>query len=155
MKHTLTSVFALALVFAAAPSVAQDDDGGPQTWGDDAKYMTVTYVKFKAGKRADAMQIIGEHFMPAGKAAGLPPPFAFHYQTGKWDASFWWDLENGLKDLEWFISPNNIKFMASLAEQEGSMEAAEELFAKYRSMIANSLVDIGHYHDPGDDGDGD
>jgi hypothetical protein len=34
------------------------------------------------------MQIITEHFMPAGEKSGVPAPIlAIHFQTGKWDAA--------------------------------------------------------------------
>lgn len=142
----LIAVFASVLLFSA-PASAQDDDGGPQTQGDDAAYIAVTHVNFKPGQRSDAMQIIGEHFQPASEAAGLPGPMlAIHYQTGKYDAAFVWLMEGGMKDLEWFTSPDDIKWMAALSEQEGGEEAAEALLANFRSMITNSFTEVGHYH---------
>ena len=129
-------------------AVAQDDDGGPQTQGDDAVYLSITFVDYKAGKRSEALQIIGEHFQPAGKKAGVRGPVAIHFQTGEWDAAFHWRLEGGMADLEWFISPDNVKWMEALAEQEGGKEAAEALLAKYRSMIARSRTEVGHRHIP-------
>lgn len=155
MKLITNSAKALAilLLFGTGSAMAQDDDGGPLTQGEDAKYMRVTHVAYKPGMRADALAIISDHFMPAGEAAGTQKPFAFHYQTGEWHASFWWDMEGGMKDLEWFRSPDNVKFMEALAAQEGGMEAAQALWAKYRSMIARSEVQVGHYHDGGDDED--
>jgi hypothetical protein len=142
----------LSLFLGSSLALAQDDEG-PLTQGDDAVYISVTMVDYKPGMRTDALEIIAEHFMPAGKAAGTPSPVAIHFQTGEWDAAFHWRLEGGMKDLEWFRSPNNIKWMAALAEQEGSMEAAQELFAKYRSMVARSLTNVGHRHIPQDSED--
>ena len=141
-------IAALAGLFLfAAPASAQDDDGGPQTQGDDAVYIAVTHVDFKPGKRSDAMQIIAEHFVPASEAAGTAGPMlAIHYQTGKYDAAFVWVMEGGMKDLEWFTSPDDIKWMEALAEQEGGMEAAEALLAKFQSTISNSVTEVGHYH---------
>ena len=131
----LAITFALSL--GSTYAVAQDDDdGGPQTQGDDAVYLSITFVEYKAGKRSDAFQIIAEHFKPAGKKAGVRGPVAIHFQTGEWDAAFHWRLEGGMADLEWFVSPDNVKWMEALAEQEGSEEAAEAVIADYRSMIA-------------------
>jgi len=59
------------------------------------------------------MAIISEHFMPAGKKAGVPAPWAFHFQTGDWDA-------------------------------------ANALWAKYYSMVADSKTEVGHWHVPKD-----
>jgi len=117
------------------------------TQGDDAHYISSTMVKFKPGKRERAFEIISEHFMPAGEKAGTPGPLGvIHYQTGQWDAQFVWDLEGGMADLEWYRSPNNIKWWAALAEQEGGEEAASELMGEYRSLIADAETDVGHYH---------
>ena len=117
------------------------------TQGDDAHYISSTMVKFKPGKRERAFEIISEHFMPAGEKAGTPGPLGvIHYQTGQWDAQFVWDLAGGMADLEWYRSPNNIKWWAALAEQEGGEEAASELMGEYQSLIADAETDVGHYH---------
>ena len=150
LSMSVKALLVLSLCFTSF-AFAQDDEGGPQTQGDDAVYGRVLVVKFKPGMRADAMQIIAEHFMPAGKKAGLPAPRAFHFQTGEWDAAFTWKLEGGMKDLEWYSSPNNVKFMESLAEQEGGTDAANALWAKYYSMVADSRAEVGHWHEPKDD----
>ena len=152
MSHFRRSLGLLAIsfsfVFGASVATAQDDDEGPQTQGDDAVYVSVSMVDYKPGMRTDALELIAEHFKPAGEAAGLPGPVAIHFQTGEWDAAFHWRLEGGMKDLEWYRSPDDIEWMAALAEQEGSMEAAEELVAKYGSMISRSITNVGHRHVP-------
>lgn len=134
-----------ALVFGSSFALAQDDEG-PQTQGEDAVYVSVTYVDYKPGMRADALQLIGEHFVPAGKAAGTRAPVAIHFQTGEWDAAFHWRLEGGMAALEWYVSENDIKWRTALAEQEGSKEAADALIAQYRSMVARTLTNVGHRH---------
>ena len=150
MKLFKSSLRLLAITFAlslgSSYALAQDDDGGPQTQGDDAVYVSVTFVDYKAGKRADALQLIAEHFKPAGEKAGVRGPVAIHFQTGSWDAAFHWRLEGGMADLEWYTSPNDIKWMEALAEQEGSMEAAEALLAEYVGMISRSKTEVGHRH---------
>ena len=136
-----------ALSMFAVPASAQEVEDGPMTQGDDAHYISSTLVKFKPGKRERAFEIIAEHFMPAGEKAGTPGPLGvIHYQTGEWDALFVWDLEGGMADLEWYRSPDNIKWYAALAEQEGGEEAAGELMAEYRSLIDEAETDVGHYH---------
>ena len=44
-------VVAAALALCAGTAHAQEDDGGPITQGDDAKYVSITFVKYKPGKR--------------------------------------------------------------------------------------------------------
>lgn len=139
-----------ALFLGSSLALAQDDEG-PQTQGDDAEYITVTFVAYKPGMRADALELIAEHFVPAGEAAGTRPPVAIHFQTGEWDAAFHWRLEGGMADLEWYMSPDNVKWMAALAEQEGGKEEAGALLVKYRDMVARTLVNVGHRHVSKDD----
>ncbi len=144
---------AAALTIFAVPASAQDDEG-PVTQGDDARYVSVTHVKFKTGKRERAMEIIADHFVPAGVAAGTPDPLGvIHYQTGEWDALFVWRLEGGMADLEWYRSADNIKWRTALVEQEGGEEAAGALVSEYQSLIDEAETDVGHYHDTEEDDD--
>ena len=137
---------AAALTMFAVPASAQDDEG-PITQGDDAKYVKITHVKFKTGKRERAMEIIAEHFVKASDAAGTPGPLGvIHYQSGEWDMLSVWRLEGGMADLEWYRSERDIKWFAALAEQEGGEEAAGALLAEYQSLIDESETDVGHYH---------
>ena len=142
-----------ALLLSSFAAYAQDDDGGPLTQGEDAVYVRITYVKFNAGQRGDAMQIISEHFEPAGEKAGVDGPFAIHFQTGPWDAAFYWDMKGGMADLEWFRSEDSVKWMAALAKLEGGEEQAAALLAKYMSMIDVRQEEVGHYHDSGESDD--
>ncbi len=143
----LTAALTSFVLLLAAPAIAQEDEGGPQTWGDDARYVTVTYVQFKPGKREEAMEIISEYFMPAGEKAGTAPPMlAVHFQTGIWDAMFIWNLEGGMADLEWYQSEDNVKWFAALAELNGGPEGAEKLMERWRQTIRESETQIGHYH---------
>lgn len=135
------------LCLSVLPASAQDDDEGPQKWGDDAKYVSVVFVQFKSGKREEAMDMIDEYFVPAGKKAGTAPPMLdLHFQTGKWDAMFIWNLDGGTADLEWYTSPDNVKWMAALAELNGGEEAAKEILARWSSLIDEGEAHVGHYH---------
>ena len=138
----------LTLSLGSTYASAQEEDEGPQTQGDDAVYVSVTLVDYKPGMRADALEIIAEHFAPAGKAAGTRPPVAIHFQTGSWDAAFHWRLEGGMADLEWYRSPNDIKWMEAMIAQEGSKEAVDALIGKYVGMIARTKTEVGHRHIP-------
>jgi hypothetical protein len=132
----------------AGGAFAQDeDDGGPMTQGDDARYLRITHVKFEPGARSDAMEMISDVFMPAGELAGTPPPLmVIHYQTGEWDMGIVWELQGGMADLEWYRSPNNIKWWAALVELVGGEDEAEEMWATYQGMIAESVTEVGHDH---------
>lgn len=142
----VAACFAFLLLFNV-PAVAQEDEGGPQTWGDDARYISVTFVQFEPGKREEAMEIINEYFKPAGAKAGTPPPMLdVHFQTGVWDAMFVWNLDGGMADLEWYRSENDVKWYAALAELNGGPEGAEKILDRWRQTIRQSDTQIGHYH---------
>ena len=139
------------VLLSNTPVLAQEEAPGPQKWGDNARYISVTFVQFKAGKREEAMEIINEYFVPAGQKAGTPPPMlGVHFQTGAWDAMFIWNMEGGMADLEWYRSENDLKWYAALAELNGGPEGAEEIMTRWQKTIRESEVQVGHYHDGAD-----
>lgn len=73
---------------------------------------------------------------------------AIHFQTGKWDAAFIWEMDGGMADLEWYRSPDDIKWFAALAEITGGEEQAGELWAKYLATVADAQTEVGHHHVP-------
>lgn len=115
-------------------------------FADDARYMRVVFVSYKPGKAAEAYGIINNKFNPAGQSVGLSGPVVVHFQSGQYDAAFHWRLDNGPADLEWRIAPDNAKFRAALARQEGSEEAASALMDRYNALIARTTSVIGHRH---------
>lgn len=139
-------VIAVSVFLGSSFAIAQEDEDGPQTQGDDAVYISVTFVDYKPGKRSEALEIIAEHFVPATEKAGIPGPVAIHFQTGEWDAAFHWRMEGGMADLEWFTSPDDVKWNAALAELEGGKEEAEALWARYLDLVARSSTAVGHRH---------
>ena len=135
------------LLLHGSPSHAQDENNGPMTWGEDARYDQVVFIQFKPGKRERAMQIIAEKFVPASEKAGTSEPvWVEHFQTGKWDILLVWQLEGGTADLKWFRSPDDIKWFNALAELNGGQEAAQKLWDEFSSTIADSVTQLGHHH---------
>ena len=138
-----------ALFLVAVPAIAQDDDEGPITQGEDAKYLYITYVMFKPGKREAGMEIITEHFVPATEKAGTSPPMlAIHFQSGKWDAAFIWALEGGMADLEWYRSPDDVKWFAALSELAGGPEEGAAVWQSFMDTVAEAQTEVGHHHVP-------
>ena len=136
-----------AMCFLSVSAYAQDDDEGPITQGEDAKYLSITHVAFKPGQREAAMEIITEHFVAAGEKAGTP-------RTDNGDSlsdrQMGCDLHlgdgRGMADLEWYRSPDNVKWFAALAELSGGADKAEEIWASYVSKIAEAVTEVGHHH---------
>jgi hypothetical protein len=139
---TGTAVLTLGLLgFAASAALAQEAKKR-----ENVEYFSMTYVDYKAGKNGAANDIIENHFNKAGEASGTPGPITLHFQSGKYDAAFYWKQEGGLADLEWWPTPNGAKWWAAMIEQEGSEKNAEKIMAKYNATIASQLRVIGHRH---------
>jgi hypothetical protein len=138
---------AATLFLHGTPSLAQDEQNGPMTWGEDAQYDQVVFIKFKPGKRERAMQIIDEYFVPASEKAGTSEPiYVEHFQTGEWDMLLVWHLQGGTADLKWYRSADDIKWFNALAELNGGQEAAQKLWDEFSSAIADSVTQLGHHH---------
>lgn len=136
-----------ALILFSASAQAQEDDGGPVKWGDDAKYVQTSVIKFKPGKRERGMEIIAEYFAKATEKAGTSGPMLIiHMQTGRWDLAAVWELEGGMADLEWYRSADSIKWREALAEIAGGEEEAAAIMKEWSGSIADSMTNVGHYH---------
>ena len=143
---TLVAASASLFLFAASAQ-AQDDDGGPQKWGEDARYVETNLIKFKAGKRERALEIIAEYFVKATEKAGTSGPMmVIHMQTGRWDLAAIWELKGGTGDLEWYRSPDDVKWYEALKEIAGGEEEAGAIMKEWSGSIADSMSNIGHYH---------
>ena len=55
-------------------------------------------------------------------------------------------MEGGMADLEWYRSPDDMKWWAALVELTGSQEAAEEIMDEYLDTVERSITEVGHYH---------
>jgi hypothetical protein len=51
-----------------------------------------------------------------------------------------------MADLEWYNSPDDVKWMAALAELNGGEEAAKEIMKRWSKTIDEAESHIGHYH---------
>ena len=111
-----------------------------------AKYENVTwyqvvYVKYKPGKVDDALKIIYDHFVPAGKASGREV-INFDMRTGEWHHVVYFPMEDGASGLAWKVGPKVEKWWAELAKQVGGGKEAQDLYAKYIGLIADEKSEI-------------
>ncbi len=125
--------------FAVAQMAAKKYEG---TW-----YQVVN-VDFKEGMKEKALAHIAEHFVPAGIKIGTHPFIVLVHETGPWDITVVWTLKNGPADMEWAMSPDDVRWMQAMAEQEGSMEAAQKAWQDYVAMIDHSEVTLAHAWGP-------
>lgn len=129
---------AAALLFS--PAAAQEIKAEKR----DADYYWVTMVNFKSGREDAARAIIKDYFNKASENAGVSPlPMDIHMMTGEYDLMIIWKQHGGLAGMEWKISPDNVKWMAALADLTGGQEEAIAKWQEYVSHIATSESNIG------------
>jgi len=133
-------VWSLALIlWVGAGTVAGAEEAPAPKKHQNVDWYRLVHVDYKPGKTDDALKLIREHFAPAGAAAGTPAPvMSLVHESGPWNATWIWLLSGGPADLEWDVSPNNLKWMAALAEQEGGMEKAQQQLSQYNDLVASS-----------------
>lgn len=149
MKQLLTGILALCFIMTSAlTGYSQDTDTTDTATTTDtlkAKKMEghtwhqVVMVKFKPGTMNEAMKIIDNHFVKAGMESGTEGPQLLQLKTGEWDMMMVWTMDS-IEDMEWEIHPDDEKWWAAMAEQEGGMDKAMEVMQKYMKMIDNSTT---------------
>ena len=110
----------------------------------DVRYYMIETMTAKPGARL--WTIISKHFTPAARAAGLPIPVVYHTETGESKTIIVSPLTGGTGDLEWSTSPEDVKFLAALAKQEGGPDKAMALVKEYTDGIATRSREIVHEH---------
>lgn len=134
--RTLAAAIVLSLAFPAVALAQQEPQGSKWT---GVEWYEVIQVDFKAGKSSEAMDLIEEQFKPTSQAAGTPMPvMLLEHETGEWDLTVIWHMEEGPSSMEWQRSPNNQKWWAKLVERTGSESAAEAVWDEYQSYIART-----------------
>lgn len=131
MRTKAILTMAVVLVLAAGAAVAQEME--PRKYEGD--WYEIHRIDFKPGGLERALEIIEDHFAPAAMKSGSgPPELVLVHRTGSWGMTVVWKLEGGPADLAWEISPDDVKWMAALAESTGGQEAAMELFQEFESL---------------------
>ena len=102
----------------------------------DVEWYRVVHIDFKSGQRGTALDIIRDHFVPAGEEAGTPGPvMSLQHETGQWDLTTIWHM-SGPSEMEWGLTPNAEKWWAAFAQNEGGIEKARQIWSDYQDMIA-------------------
>jgi hypothetical protein len=150
----MKTVFALsaATLLASTTAVAQTKPAAPPAMAfptiakkvEGVRYFTIETITAKPG--AGLWKIISEHFTPAARAAGVPVPVVYHTETGPAQTIVITPLTGGLADMEYEFAPDDVKFMAALARQEGGQDKAMALIQQYQDGIATRSREIVHEH---------
>jgi hypothetical protein len=114
---------------------------------ENVTYHQVVNFDFKPGHNDDAWEILYQKIAPAVRS--MDKDFiALDWDSGPWDTTVYIALEEGYGTLEYADSPQGAEFMAALAKQEGSKEAAGQVMKDWVSHIASDSQNLAHMHLP-------
>lgn len=148
MKRIITGVaLSCFLVMSAVDGYAQETMQAKKMEGHT--WHQVVMVKFKTGMADSAMKIINNHFMKAGMKmeSDSPPPQIMRLRSGEWDLMMVWTL-NSIEDMEWEISPEDVKWWDQMVKQEGGEEKAMQLMQTFDKMVTNSTSYLATSQEP-------
>ena len=110
---------------------------------DNPQWVTVVLIKFGANKYSRAKEIITNFFEKAGQKAGTASPFlTLDIMTGEWDMMLTWDMKNGLEEMNWETSPDDVKWMKTMGEILGGSDKAKAIIDEYSSLIIRTTTYI-------------
>lgn len=122
--------------------MAQQDAPRPEKH-ENVTFYEIVNVDFKPGMRGEALDIIKEHFAPAGVEAGNPGPVMhLEHRTGEWDMTVIRHMKRGPSEMEWKRTPESIKWEKKFVEMAGGREKAQDIYETYESYIQRSNVTI-------------
>ena len=130
----LCLLFVLSL-WIASGAMAQDEVKPAKF--ENVEWYQVVLIDFKQGTVGKVQDII-KQYEAAGKEAGTPGPELYWMSTGEYDAMAIWKLDNGPADMEWKMSPNDVKWWDAFVKQQGSVEAAQKLQQEFAGYVNKS-----------------
>ncbi|NMM48566.1 hypothetical protein [Marinigracilibium pacificum] len=140
---TLSAAFLIICLLIPSKIVAQEEM--QQKKLDNVTWKEVVYIDFKPGMMGQALEIIEKYFRKASTMANTSfPDQMIEMRTGPWDMVLVWTMKGGIEDMNWDVSPDNIKWRKALnkiAEEEG--KTGDEVWNNYMSMVARSSSNIG------------
>ncbi|HET9430689.1 MAG TPA: hypothetical protein VFO70_05905 [Chitinophagaceae bacterium] len=110
---------------------------------DNPEWKRISLIKFKHEKIDRVKEIIKDYFFKAAQKAGTPTPsIIVDLYTGEWDMMIVWDMK-GIEDMDWEISPNDIKFMTAMIEIAGGIDKAKMILDEFSSLSTHETSYIG------------
>lgn len=136
---------AALLALLISPTAAPAQERSERRTG--ARYIMVEFWKFAPGTRQRALEIYEQNYLPAMRAAGTPLPTIIHPQTGPWDMILLYPLNGGPSDLEYDLSPTEVRWWRILEQRVGVPQAIalgnelQRLIVQKDSYVAHEHID--------------
>ncbi len=102
---------------------------------ENPQWVNIAHIKFKPMKKDAAMSIIDNYFVKADEDAGIKPPTAYHLAFGDYDMMVIWEMEEGVETLNYKMTPNDVKWMASMAKVAGGKDKAMAKLEEFMSYV--------------------
>ena len=124
----------MVVLFLFSPALMGQETGAKEY--QNPEWFEIVHVKYKAGTKEKAQAIIKDYFMATGRESNLPgPQMMLDVVSGEWDMLFLWKLEEGIKTLDYEISPTGAKFREAFLKKVGGEEKARAIWEEYYSYI--------------------
>lgn len=142
MRVFLLSAVAAFLVLPSSVAAQQQESPKPEKY-ENVTWYAVVDIDFRSGKRDAALDIIRDHFAPAGRESGSPGPvMQLEHQSGEWDLTVIWHMKEGPSGMEWKTTAEGIAWQQKFAELSGGEDRAKEIGETFESYIARENVTI-------------
>lgn len=132
MKIYKTTIAILVLLFVSSFGFGQQMKAEKY---ENPEWVSMSYIKFKPMKKDPAMGIIENYFVKADQDAGIKAPTVFHFVTGDYDMLVIWEMAEGLETLNYKMTPDDAKWMKSMAKIAGSEEKAMAKMDEFFSYV--------------------
>ena len=111
---------------------------------DNPKWKSIVFLQFKEGKMDRAREIITNYFVKAAEKAGTPQPsLATELVTGEWNMMIVWDMKEGVDEMNWQTSPDDVKWMTAMSDVAGGADKAKTILDEWSSLIVRTNSYLG------------
>jgi hypothetical protein len=143
MKKILLNLSIVCILCFAILSTADAQEIKAKKF-DNPQWKTVSFIKFKSGKADRAREIIRNYYEKAAQKASVPSPvMALDMVTGEWDLMVVWDMKGGIEEMNWEVSPDNVKWMGALNEIAGGGDKAKAILDEFSGLIDRESTNLG------------
>ncbi len=63
--------------------------------------------------------------------------------SGEWDMILVWDMKEGIEEMNWQTSPNDVKWMKGINEITGGSSKTKSIMDEFSSLIDKEVTYIG------------
>lgn len=142
MKTTILKI-ALITLFSSIISFGTQAQMQAKKY-DNPQWKSIVFIQFKDGKMDRAREIITNYFVKAAEKAGTPQPsLATELVTGEWNMMVVWDMKEGIEEMNWQTSPNDVKWMTAMNEIAGGADKTKAIMDEWSSLIARTTTYLG------------